>query len=54
MGKVSLEETGTKPFFYFMYQDVILKRDGVAQGQCAETNGDCHAFVNKYLNIKFI
>ena len=53
IGEVSLDDTGSLPFYYFKFRNEELPRNGKDEAACQETDGDCFAFINKYMTMKF-
>ena len=51
IGAIKLEDMKTLPFFSVHYRGKQLKIKD--EETCAETDGDCYAFVNKYLDVKW-
>ena len=52
IGNQTLKDMGSMPYITLKYKGKVLpmKSDKL----CKETNGDCRAFINKYLKIKWI
>ena len=44
---------GVTPFMTVAFRGQDLAMNGSENGQCKETNGDCDAFIKKYLKINW-